>query len=201
MAKTTSGRDILAKFFDDGAYQVLCGEQGCSAVFGPQKGAAPAMIMQMDQWLGNYAALAEKSFPKANREQPGTGAAGGLGFAFLTFTNAILMSGIDIVLREAKLEDSVKEADLVITGEGRLDGQTAMGKAPIGVAKMAAKYGKTVVAFAGSVTKEARACNDSGITAFFPIVRGPASLKEAMYKENAKENLADTAEQVYRLWR
>lgn len=180
---------------------VLCGEQGCSAVFGPQKGATPTMIMQMDQWLGNYAALAEKNFPKADRERPGTGAAGGLGFAFLTFTNAVLMSGIDIVLGEAKLEDSVKEADLVITGEGRLDGQTAMGKAPIGVARLAAKYGKTVVAFAGSVTKEAKACNDSGITAFFPIVRGPVSLEEAMCKENAEENLADTAEQVYRLWK
>lgn len=99
------------------------------------------------------------------------------------------------------MEESIREADLVITGEGRLDGQTAMGKAPVGVAKLASKYGKTVVALAGSVTKDARACNERGITAFFPIVRGPASLEEAMDRETAKRNLADTAEQVYRLYR
>ena len=98
------------------------------------------------------------------------------------------------------MEESIREADLVITGEGRLDGQTAMGKAPVGVAKLASKYGKTVVALAGSVTKDARACNERGITAFFPIVRGPVSLEEAMDREMAKRNLADTAEQVYRLW-
>lgn len=179
---------------------VLCGEQGCSAVFGPQKGATPTMIAQMDQWLGHYAALAEGKFPHADPARPGTGAAGGLGFAFLTFTNAELTSGIDIVLEETHMEESIREADLVITGEGRLDGQTAMGKAPVGVAKLASKYRKTVVALAGSVTKDARACNERGITAFFPIVRGPVSLEEAMDRETAKRNLADTAEQVYRLW-
>lgn len=115
----------------------LCGEQGASAVYGPQKGATPSMIMQMDKWLAYYAALAKEKFPKANAKQAGTGAAGGLGFAFLTFTNAVLESGIKIVLEETQLEEYIKDADLVVTGEGRLDRQTAMGKAPIGVAKLA----------------------------------------------------------------
>lgn len=129
----------------------LCGEQGASAVYGPQKGATPSMIIQMDKWLAYYAVLAKEKFPKANAKQAGTGAAGGLGFAFLTFTNAVLESGIKIVLEETQLEEYIKDADLVVTGEGRLDRQTAMGKAPIGVAKLAKKYGKTVIAVAGPV--------------------------------------------------
>lgn len=177
----------------------LCGDQGCSAVFGPQKGATPSMIMQMDKWLSYYAVLARESFPNANPKQAGTGAAGGLGFAFLTFTNAVLESGIQIVLNETKLEEDIKDADIVVTGEGRLDGQTAMGKAPIGVATLAKKYNKTVLAFAGSVTKDAVACNEHGIDAFFPILRGICTLDEAMMAENAKINLSDTVEQVFRL--
>ena len=106
----------------------LCGELGCSAIYGPQKGATPEMIKDMDQWLGAYAELAKGRFPKADPEYPGTGAAGGMGFAFLTFTDAVLESGINIVLDETKLEDYIKDADLVITGEGRMDGQTAWEK-------------------------------------------------------------------------
>ena len=177
----------------------LCGELGCSAIYGPQKGATPEMIKDMDQWLGAYAELAKERFPKADPVYPGTGAAGGMGFAFLTFTDAVLESGINIVLDETKLEDYIKDADLVITGEGRMDGQTAMGKAPVGVAKLAKKYGKKVIAFAGAVQRDARACNDAGIDAFFPILRGVVTLEEAMKNENAKLNLADTAEQVIRL--
>ena len=179
----------------------LCGEQGASAVYGPQKGATPSMIMQMDKWLAYYAALAKEKFPKANAKQAGTGAAGGLGFAFLTFTNAVLESGIKIVLEETQLEEYIKDADLVVTGEGRLDRQTAMGQAPIGAAKLAKKFGKTVFAFAGAVERDARECNEHGIDAFFPVLRGITTLEEAMKNENAKRNLADTAEQVYRLWR
>ena len=177
----------------------LCGEFGCSSIYGPQKGATPEMIQDMDQWLGAYAELAKERFPKADAKYPGTGAAGGMGFAFLTFTDAVLESGINIVLDETKLEDYIKDADLVITGEGRMDGQTAMGKAPVGVAKLAKKYGKKVIAFAGAVQRDARACNDAGIDAFFPILRGVVTLEEAMKNENAKQNLADTAEQVIRL--
>ena len=177
----------------------LCGEFGCSSIYGPQKGATPEMIQDMDQWLGAYAELAKERFPKADPKYPGTGAAGGMGFAFLTFTDAVLESGINIVLDETKLEDYIKDADLVITGEGRMDGQTAMGKAPVGVAKLAKKYGKKVIAFAGAVQRDARACNDAGIDAFFPILRGVVTLEEAMKNENAKQNLADTTEQVIRL--
>lgn len=179
----------------------LCGDLGCSAIYGPQKGATPEMIADMNQWLEQYAVLSKKSYGEADANHPGTGAAGGMGFAFLTFTNAVLESGIKIVLEETKLEDKIKDADLVITGEGRLDGQTAMGKAPIGVAKLAKQYGKTVIAFTGSVTRDARECNQYGIDAYFPILRTITTLEEAMNSENAKRNLSDTSEQVYRLYR
>ena len=177
----------------------LCGETGCSAVYGPQKGASPQMIKSMDEWLGDYAKLTAAKYEKADAAYPGTGAAGGLGFAFLSYTNAVLESGIKIILEETRLEDYVKDADVVVTGEGRLDGQTVYGKAPIGVAKIAKKYGKTVVAFSGAVTKDAVACNEHGIDAFFPILRGVQSLPEAMKPENARYNMVATVEQVFRL--
>ena len=177
----------------------LCGEKGCSAIFGPQKGATPEMITQMDGWLAKYAALTAAKYEKANALYPGTGAAGGMGFAFLSYTNAVLESGIRIILEETRLEEYVKEADLVVTGEGRLDGQTVFGKAPIGVARIAKQYGKTVLAFSGAVTEDAVACNEHGIDAFFPVLRKVVTLQEAMEPENAKKNLAATAEQVFRL--
>lgn len=177
----------------------LCGELGCSAVFGPQKGADPTMIMQMDKWLEDYAKLTSAKYEKANAKQAGTGAAGGLGFAFLAYTNAVLESGIKIILEETKLEDYVKDADIVVTGEGRLDGQTVFGKAPIGVAKIAKKYDKKVIAFAGAVTKDAVACNEHGIDAFFPILRRIQTLQEAMDADTARDNMSSTVEQVFRL--
>lgn len=180
---------------------VLCGKQGCSAVYAPQKGADDEMIAQMDKWLAHYAVLAGEKYRKANPSQAGAGAAGGLGFAFLTFLNAKLESGIGIVLKETGLEKDIKEADIVITGEGRLDGQTAMGKAPAGVAALAKRYGKPVVALAGSVTEEAVLRNQRNIDAFFSILREPATLEAAMELDKAKENLTATAEQVVRLWR
>ena len=178
---------------------VLCGTQGCSAIFGPQKGAVPEMIIQMDNWLKRYAYLTQEKYPQADMNKAGTGAAGGLGFAFLSYTNAILQPGIKIVLEETKLEDYIKYADIVITGEGQLDAQTAMGKAPIGVAENEKKYNKTVVAFSGCVTAEADICNKHGIDAFFPILRSVTTLEEAMDSENAKKNMAAAAEQVFRL--
>nr|WP_291234511.1 glycerate kinase [Frisingicoccus sp.] len=177
----------------------LCGDQGCSAIFGPQKGATPSMIMQMDKWLADYAGLTQEKYPKANMKQAGTGAAGGLGFAFLSYMNASLESGIKIILDETKLESYVREADIVITGEGRLDGQTVMGKAPIGVADIAKKYGKTVIAFSGCVTEDAVLCNEHGIDAFFPILRTVTTLSDAMDSENARKNMISTVEQVFRM--
>lgn len=179
----------------------LCGDQGCSAIYGPQKGATPSMIMQMDKWLESYAQLASAKFPNANAEYPGTGAAGGLGFAFLTFTNAVLESGIKIILDETRLEDFVKDADIVVTGEGRLDGQTVMGKAPIGVANIAKKHNKMVLAFSGCVTEDAILCNDGGIDAFFPILREVVTLQEAMNHDVAEKNMISTVEQAFRLIR
>ena len=177
----------------------LCGTQGCSAVYGPQKGATPAMIEDMDQWLFHYARLTQETYPHANWNQAGTGAAGGLGFAFLSYTNAVLESGIQIILEETRLESYIKAADIVITGEGRLDGQTVMGKAPIGVAAIAKKYGKPVIAFSGCVTEDAGVCNQYGIDAYFPVLRTVTTLEEAMEKEQAKRNLSATVEQVFRL--
>ncbi len=177
----------------------LCGPNGCSAVYGPQKGATPPMIVQMDAWLARYARLTKEINPDADPDKAGSGAAGGLGFAFLAFLNAALEPGIQIVLEETGLEEQIREADFVVTGEGRLDGQTAMGKAPVGVAALAKKYGKPVIAFAGSVTSEANRCNEKGIDAFFPILREITTLERAMEPAYAKDNLAATTEQAFRL--
>lgn len=177
----------------------LCGENGCSAIFGPQKGATTQMIYDMDKWLENYAQIARRFLTNADKDHSGAGAAGGLGFAFLSFTNATLKSGIEIVLEEINIEEYIKNADIVVTGEGRLDAQTIMGKAPIGVAKLAKKYGKKVIAFSGCVTDDAEVCNEHGIDAFFPVLRGVTTLEEALDTNNAYKNLEATAYQVFRL--
>ena len=113
--------------------------------------------------------------------------------------NAKLESGIHIILDETSLENYIEDADIVVTGEGRLDAQTVMGKAPIGVAELAKKHGKPVIAFAGSVTDDARECNKHGIDAFFSILRGVTSLEDAMDRENAARNMRATVEQIFRL--
>ncbi len=176
----------------------LCGNLGCSAVYGPQKGATPEMVKDMDGWLKTYANLTKKSFEKADENAPGAGAAGGLGYAFLVYLDGKLVPGSQLILGKTKLEDYIKDADIVVTGEGRLDFQTAMGKAPIGVAKLAKKYKKPVLAFAGAVTKDADECNRQGIDAFFPILRGVCTLDEAMNHENAMKNMTDATEQAFR---
>ncbi|MCD8014697.1 MAG: glycerate kinase [Lachnospiraceae bacterium] len=132
-------------------------------------------------------------------QMPGAGAAGGLGFALLRFLNADLTPGVELILSATGLEKEVADADVVVTGEGRLDHQTAMGKAPIGVAKLGKQYGAKVIAFAGSIAPGAEACNAAGIDAFFPILRSVCTLEEAMNPQTAKENMARTAEQVFRL--
>lgn len=177
----------------------LCGPLGCSAVFGPQKGADAEMIRKMDKWLQGYAQLAAQVSEKADSQYPGVGAAGGLGFAFYSFLNATLESGIKIILEETNIEHYIKAADIVVTGEGRLDSQSIMGKAPVGIAQLAKKYGKRVIAFSGCVTEDASVCNDHGIDAFFPIIPGVVTLQEAMDTENAYRNLRNTAQQVFRL--
>ncbi len=157
------------------------------------------MVKDMDAWLKNYARLTKAVIPEADENYEGTGAAGGMGFALMSYLGAKLTSGIELVMRETALESHIKDADIVVTGEGRLDGQSAMGKAPVGVARLAKKYSKLVIAFSGCVTEDAGLCNKNGIDAFFPILRAPVSLSEAMDCENARKNLTDTAEQAFRL--
>jgi glycerate kinase len=177
----------------------LCGETGCSAVYGPQKGATPEQIAQMDGWLNTYADKVKAVFPDSDQNMPGAGAAGGIGFAFFSFLSGKPYSGIDLILGELRIEDTIRNADLVITGEGRLDDQTVMGKAPIGIARIAKKYNLPVIAFSGCVTSKTGVCNSSGIDAYFPIVKGACTLEHAMAVENAYPNMADTAEQAFRL--
>lgn len=177
----------------------LCGENGATYVFGPQKGVKMEERESIDKAMSHFADVTETFLGVDQREIKGAGAAGGLGFALVAYLQATLRSGIDLVLEAVNLEGALQGADLVVTGEGRLDHQTAMGKAPIGVAKLAKKHSIKVIAFAGSVTKDARVCNKKGIDAYFPIVRGVTTLEEAIKKENAKENLKAAAEQVFRL--
>ena len=190
------------------SFQIACdvenplyGENGASLIYGFQKGGNKELLSQMDLWMKHYSELVKEYNPAANPEDPGSGAAGGLGFAFRSFLQGDLKSGVSLILEETKLSKKMQGADLVITGEGRLDEQSAMGKAPIGVAKLAKEQGIPVIAFAGAVTEGAKACNQAGIDAYFPILREIITLEDAMKKETAKMNLADTVEQVMRLYR
>lgn len=180
----------------------LCGENGAVYVYGPQKGVKEEDLAILDSKLRHFAGVAAAHFGVDRSECEGTGAAGGLGFAFLSFLpHASLRPGIDIVLEAVGLENDLKDADFVITGEGRIDAQTAMGKVPVGVARLAKRYGAKVIAFAGGMTGGAYLCNEEGIDALFPIVRGVTTLEEAMDPENAKENMERAVEQVFRLFR
>ena len=181
----------------------LYGENGATYIYGPQKGVTEDMKETLDQGMAHFALQTAMHFGVNHALTPGAGAAGGLGFAFLSYLNGELTPGIDLILDAVGLEEellaSCNDNLIVITGEGRLDHQTAMGKAPVGVARLAKKYGAKVIAFAGAVTKDAAACNDAGIDAFFPIVRGITTLEDAMKSENARENMMATVEQVFRL--
>ena len=177
----------------------LYGPNGAAAIYGPQKGATPEIVEQLDLGLQHFAKVVGEYKGQDLSQVPGAGAAGGLGFGFMTFLNAKLESGIQIILTETKLEEELKDADLVITGEGRLDNQTAMGKAPIGVAKLAKKYNLPVLGFAGALAKEAKKCNEEAIDAYFSIVNSAMTLEEAMNRETAMENMTKTVEQVFNL--
>lgn len=194
------------KALKDCSFRIACdvnnplyGPNGAAYVYGPQKGAGPDIVEYLDCGLRKYSEVIKNVLGKDTAHIPGAGAAGGLGYAFVTFLNAELESGIQFVLNEINLEEDILNADLVITGEGKLDFQTIMGKAPIGVAKLAKKYGKTVIAFAGAATEDADKCNIEGIDAYFDIIRMPMSVEEAMEYNTAKKNLVSTAAQVFRL--
>ncbi|MES1035930.1 glycerate kinase [Bacillus pumilus] len=158
----------------------LTGERGASAVFGPQKGADEEMVQVLDENLAHLAHIAEKQFHVSLEDAAGAGAAGGLGASLLSFLRADLQRGIDIVLKAVQFEEVIKEADLVITGEGRIDQQTIYGKTPIGVAKAAKQYHLPVIGIAGSLSKDSAVVHEHGIDALFSIVPGVTSLSEAM---------------------
>ena len=177
----------------------LCGENGSTYVYGPQKGVTEDMKKTLDEAMAHFARVTSETLENDYLNTPGAGAAGGLGYAFLAYTGAALTPGIELILDAVGLEEELSGADVVVTGEGRLDFQTAMGKAPVGVARLAKKYNAKVIAFAGSVTKEATACNKEGIDAFFPILRSVCTLAEAMDPVAARNNMTATVEQVFRL--
>lgn len=176
----------------------LLGENGASAVFGPQKGADPSMVWHLDCCLTRFAEVASEATGKQVADIPGAGAAGGLGAAFLGFLNSELRPGIDIVLDTLEFDRHLAGADLVVTGEGCLDGQTIHGKTPVGISRRAKAAGIPVFALAGSVNKGAEMLFEHGITAAYSIVRGAISLPDAL--EQAEENLRFSARNLAATW-
>lgn len=175
----------------------LCGERGASAVYGPQKGATPAMVAELDAALGVYAAVAEQATGKAIACCAGAGAAGGLGAGLLFFTNAQLRPGVEIVLEAAGFASMVQGADLVITGEGRTDFQTAYGKAPVGVAKVAKQYNIPVVCLAGGLGQGAENVLNHGIDGLMSVIPAPMNLEQCM--ENGDQLIEAATARLCRL--
>ncbi|WP_404331830.1 glycerate kinase [Mesobacillus maritimus] len=173
----------------------LIGPNGASAVYGPQKGATPEMIQELDENLTHFANVYEALLKKSYRNHLGAGAAGGLGAGLMAFLAAELKSGVEIILEAVHFEDHIKDTDLVITGEGRIDAQTIYGKTPIGVAKAAKKYDIPVIALCGSYTEDSKIVHNHGIDALFTIVPGVVTLPEAMnhaalYMKQTARNIA-----------
>lgn len=186
----------------------LVGEHGCSRVFAPQKGADAETVELMDVYMKHYADVVERSVEgKSDRYTPGSGAAGGLGYAFLMFLGGKLIPGIDIVLSETGIESDVDWADTVITGEGRIDTQTMMGKTPSGVARLAKKHGKYVIAIGGCFGDGAEACIKEGVFNECYAVNNvlgiddsdPEQVRTAMKLENAVANLTMCAARITEL--
>ncbi|MCY7755854.1 glycerate kinase [Bacillus haynesii] len=176
----------------------LTGPRGASAVFGPQKGANSEMTALLDQNLKHYAAAVKAELGCEIDSIPGAGAAGGLGAGLCAFLNAELKSGVDIVLDTLSFSERIKGADLVITGEGKIDGQTVSGKTPAGVAKRARSENIPVIAFAGSLGEGCELVYDIGISALFSIVPGISSLENAL--ADGSSNLTRCARNVAAVW-
>lgn len=176
----------------------LLGARGASAVFGPQKGATPDDVARLDTALARFAEVTAAALGEEHRDLPGAGAAGGMGFAARAFLGAKLRPGIELVMAQAGFETLLAEADLVITGEGQLDGQSLAGKTPIGVARVAHTRGVPVVVLAGRLAPGWQAALDEGVTAAFALADGPMGLEEAL--ERCAELLADRAESAVRLF-
>lgn len=172
----------------------LCGERGASAIFGPQKGATPSMVKQLDTALAHYADVIAQSGISDQREHAGAGAAGGMGLGVMAFLNAELKPGVEIVMKTVGLADKIRGADLVITGEGRIDGQTVFGKTPMGVLKQAKLQGIPTIGIAGCLGDNANAILDHGMAAIFPIIPHLSPLDDVL--ANAKLNLCNTARNI-----
>lgn len=175
----------------------LCGKEGASYVFGAQKGATREMIEILDQNLSHYAEVIKEQLGKDVISKAGAGAAGGLGAGLMAFLDVKLKSGIEMVIEYANLEEKVRDADMVWTGEGSIDFQTQYGKTPLGVAMIAKKYNKPVIALAGRVGNDIDVLYDKGIDAIFGIMRGVTSIEEALVK--GPENVEKTSENIIRL--
>ncbi|MEM6162109.1 glycerate kinase [Erwinia sp. P6884] len=172
----------------------LLGKEGASAVFGPQKGATPELVTQLDNALAHYAGIILRDLGIDVLSVPGGGAAGGMGVALHAFCQAELRRGIEIVTEALGLDELVKEATLVITGEGRIDSQTIHGKVPIGVAKVAKRYNKPVIGIAGSLTEDVSVVHQHGLDAVFSVLYSICTLEEAL--DNAAENVRMTARNI-----
>lgn len=172
----------------------LTGEEGATAIFGPQKGATPEMIKQLDSALTHYGQIIERDLDKSVMTLKGGGAAGGMGVALYAFCGADLRQGIEIVTEALALDAAVRDADLVITGEGRIDSQTIHGKVPIGVARVAKRYAIPVIGIAGSLTTDVEVVYDHGLDAIFSVIPRICTLDEAL--ENAAENLRMNARNI-----
>ncbi|MBF6626411.1 glycerate kinase [Aerococcaceae bacterium zg-BR9] len=159
----------------------LCGPNGASEIYGPQKGASVEQIKQLDRALSHYADVLEKEFGKKVKHLEGAGAAGGLGAGLMVYLNAKASRGIDTILNLIKIEEAISNADLVITGEGSLDGQSINGKAPVGIAKIAQKYGVPTIAIVGSKSRDIDAVYAAGISGVFDIINQPMSLEDAIH--------------------
>jgi len=158
----------------------LTGPRGASAVFGPQKGATPAMVEQLDAALAHFADVIQRDLDQDIAQSPGAGAGGGIAAAMVVFLQGQLRPGIEIVMEAVGLDAAVRDADLVVTGEGRIDGQTVHGKTPMGVAKVARRHGKPVVAIGGSLAVDADAVHAHGIEVVVAAVARPCSVAEAL---------------------
>ncbi|MNN15421.1 Glycerate 2-kinase [compost metagenome] len=175
----------------------LCGETGASRVFGPQKGATPEMIEQLDAALAHYAEIVKEQLHKDVRDIPGAGAAGGLGAGLLIFTQATLQRGIEIVIKYTELKEKLANADLVFTGEGGMDFQTKFGKTPYGVAKAAKEKGKKVIAIAGYIGEGIDTLYGEGIDAIIGIVPGASEIDKLLAE--GPKNVERTCENIARI--
>ncbi|MGX4686929.1 glycerate kinase family protein [Vagococcus sp. JNUCC 83] len=178
----------------------LIGKNGATAIFGPQKGLKNQDVEKMDRFIHTFGLKSSDYLNNDFIMTPGAGAAGGLGFAFMAYLNATLFSGFDLLVKEKNIINKVKKADIVITGEGRLDAQSVMGKVPSALAELTQETGKILLAICGSVSDDVEECNKYGIDAFFPIIRQIADEKTILSKSNTLISLEQTAEQLGRFY-